>query len=62
MLGIKAAYQKADEQLQGDSPTIINHQSVVESAYSAIIQRSSLLYVHCSQERRDNGVFQWLEQ
>lgn len=47
----------SDEQLQGDSPTIINHQSVIESAYSAIIQGSSLLHVNCSQERRDKAFF-----
>lgn len=52
----------SDEWPWGDIPAIINRQSVMESAYSALIWASSLLAVHWSQEREDKGSFQWIKQ
>lgn len=63
MLGMNVAHQNTLWwAATGRQPYKINHQSVIESAYSAIIQGSSLLYVHCSQERKDKGFLELLKQ
>lgn len=51
----------SDEWPWGDISAIINRQSVTESAYSALIGASSLLAVYRSQEREDEGSFQWIK-
>lgn len=51
-----------DEPPWGGILAIINRQSVMETAYSALVPGSSLPSLYSSQEGRDKGLFQWIKE